>query len=343
MCIVALLTAVALLHCAVAIFIQNSRQYSLVNPWILALFYAAKRPVQALLWAEGLLLAGDFLSRFYQFPFFGDFLILKKVSVSVSFVWFLFRCKRSYERLAIELNAKKEIDLDPMLFSALSKCTTVIISSFSVLIMLHVAGIPLESLMVFGGAVSIAVGFAGTNVIANFFGGLMVYVNRPFKVGDWVKSPDKEIEGHVEEIGWYSTRIRTFERQILYVPNSIFTQIVLQNPSQMYNRRIRQTVGLRYQDLDKIEIIVQEIEAMLKNHPEIDQEQYLMVHWIAFGKYSLDIDVYAFTRATDWKSYRSVQQDVFIQVMRIILNHGADVAFPVKDVYRIDGKIEQSK
>jgi MscS family membrane protein len=341
MCIVALLTAVVLLHCAVAIFIQNSRQYSLVNPWILALFYAAKRPVQALLWAEGLLLAGDFLSRFYQFPFFGDFLILKKVSVSVSFVWFLFRSKRAYQRLAVELDQKKEIVLDPMLFSALSKLATVVIVLFSVVTVLHVVGIPLESLMVFGGAVSIAVGFAGTNVIANFFGGLMVYVNRPFKVGDWIRSPDKEIEGHVEEIGWYSTRIRTFERQILYVPNSIFTQIVLQNPSQMYNRRIRQTIGLRYQDLDKVEVVVKDIETMLKNHPEIDQQQQLMVHWVAFGKYSLDIDLYAFTRATDWSLYRSVQQDVFLQSMKIILDHGADVAFPVKDVYRIDGKIEQ--
>ena len=339
-CIITLLIAVVLLHLGVAFFIQNAKQYSLVNRWMLALLYAAKLPAQVALWLGGLFISYDVVSKLYDLPSLGDFLFLKKIMVTIPFVWFLFRCKNSYERLALELHKRKEITLDPMLFSVLSKFSTVIIVLFSVLTLLHIVGIPLESLMIFGGAVSIAVGFAGTNVIANFFGGLMVYINRPFKVGDWIKSPDKEIEGHVEEIGWYSTRIRTFERQILYVPNSIFTQIVLQNPSQMYNRRINQKIGLRYQDVDKVEIIVRDIETMLKNHPEIDQEQYLMVHWVAFGKYSLDIDLYTFTRATEWKKYRSIQQDVFVKVMKIILDHGADVAFPIKDVRYQDGRIE---
>jgi MscS family membrane protein len=337
MYITAILCGVFVSHYAIAFFIRKVKRYSLANRWVLALLYAAKVPVQVALWLGGLFISYDILSKLYELPSVDGLLVVQKLIVTVPFVWFLFRLKSSYERLVLELHKRKEFEFDQTLFSVISKLSTVIIVLFSVVTLLHVVGIPLQSLMIFGGAVSIAVGFAGTNVIANFFGGLMVYINRPFRVGDWIKSPDKEVEGTVEEIGWYSTRIRTFERQILHVPNSLFTQMVLKNPSQMYNRRIRPTIGLRYKDFDKIELIVKDIESMLKNHPDIDQDQHLMVHWVAFGVYSLDIDVYAFAKTTNWKIYRAVQQDVFVKIMEIILKHKADVAFPTSVRVKEDG------
>ena len=118
----------------------------------------------------------------------------------------------------------------------------------------------------------------------------------------------------------------------MYVP-TLFTQIILTNPSQMYNRRIHPKVGVRYQDADKVKAITQDIEAMLRGHEEIDQEQYIMVHWIEFGPYSLDIDVYAFTKTTDWKIYRAIQQDVFLKIVDIVKKNGADIAFPTQELY----------
>lgn len=66
----------------------------------------------------------------------------------------------------------------------------------------------------------------------------MIYFDRPFKVGDWIRSPDRQIEGTVERIGWRMTIIRTFDKRPLYVPNSVFSSIVVENPSRMLNRRI---------------------------------------------------------------------------------------------------------
>lgn len=336
--IAALFCGVLASHHLVALFIKKAKQHSLVNRWILALLFAVKLPAQVALWLGSIFISYDLLGQMYELPSLGSFLVVQKLIATIPFLWFLFRLRSSYERLAIELHKRKEVSVDPTLLSVVSKLSTIIIVLFSAITILHIAGIPLQSLMIFGGAVSIAVGLAAQNVIANFFGGMMVYINRPFRVGDWIKSPDKDIEGVVEAIGWYSTRIRTFERKILYVPNSLFTQIVLTNPSRMYNRRIRPTIGLRYEDADKVNLVANDIETMLKNHPDIDQEQHIMVHWIAFGEYSLDIDVYTFTKTTDWKAYRAVQQDVFLKIMDIVKKHGAEIAFPTRISLRQDLK-----
>ena len=106
-------------------------------------------------------------------------------------------------------------------------------------------------MLTFGGVGGLIVGLAAKDLLSNFFGGMMIYFDRPFKVGDWIRSPDRQIEGTVERIGWRMTIIRTFDKRPLYVPNSVFSSIVVENPSRMLNRRINETFGLRYQDADK--------------------------------------------------------------------------------------------
>ena len=98
----------------------------------------------------------------------------------------------------------------------------------------------------------------------------MIYLDRPFSVGDWVRSPEKEIEGTVEDIGWRLTRIRTFDKRPLYIPNSVFANISVENPSRMTNRRIYETLGIRYSDINSMSQIVSQVKAMLKAHDSID-------------------------------------------------------------------------
>ncbi len=156
----------------------------------------------------------------------------------------------------------------------------------------------------------------------------MIFAHRPFRVGDWISSPDKKVEGIVEEIGWHATKIRTLERRPLHVPNSIFTHIVIMNSSLMYNRHIKQIVGLRYQDVDKIDRITHDIERMLRSHADIDQDQSVMADWVEFGSHALHIEVYAFTKTTNRALFRKVQQDVCIKIVRIVEKYGAEIAIP---------------
>lgn len=194
-------------------------------------------------------------------------------------------------------------------------------------------GMSLSGLLTFGGIGGIAVGMAGKDILSNFFSGIMLYFDRPFSIGDWVRSPDRNIEGTVAEIGWRMTKITTFDHRPLYVPNSVFSSISVENPGRMSNRRINTVVGLRYEDASKVGMIVNAIRQMLQTHADIDQQQTLLVYFNGFGDSSLNIMVYCFTRTTVWEEWLAVQQQVYLNIIDIVQSHGADFAFPSQTLY----------
>ena len=198
------------------------------------------------------------------------------------------------------------------------------------LMVLQSLGVSVSGLLAFGGIGGIAVGFAARDLLANFLGGLSIYLDRPFTVGDWIRSPDREIEGTVEDIGWRMTRIRTFDQRPLYIPNSIFASVAVENPSRMNNRRIYETVGIRYDDVAVMGNIVANVKAMLESHEAIDLNRTLMVNFVSCGPSSLDFFIYTFTKTTDWATFHGIKQDILLRVLAIIADEGAEVAFPTR-------------
>jgi MscS family membrane protein len=201
-------------------------------------------------------------------------------------------------------------------------------------------GLSISGLLAFGGIGGIAVGFAAKDLLANFFGGMGIYLDRPFTIGDWIRSPDQEVEGTVEDIGWRVTRIRTFDQRPLYVPNSVFSQISIQNPSRMFNRRIHETIGLRYEDASKMDKVVADVRAMLEQHEDIDLQRTLIVNFVSFGASSLDFFVYTFTKTTDWVAFHAIKQDVMLKILEIVDANGADVAFPTRTLQIESSSVE---
>ena len=127
-----------------------------------------------------------------------------------------------------------------------------------------------------------------------------------------------------------TTDIRTFDKRLLTVPNGFFSSSSIINASRMTNRRVLQTIGIQRTRSEVIDKITQAIRVMLQNHPGIDQSQTLMVHFVSFATSSLDINIYAFTKTKDWKTYRNVQQDVFLKSIQLIEQHGGALAFPTR-------------
>ena len=169
--------------------------------------------------------------------------------------------------------------------------------------------------------------------MANFFGALMIYLDKPFSVGDWVRSPDQEIEGTIEDIGWRRTVIRTFDKRPLYVPNSVFNTISVENPSRMANRRIYETLGIRYDDISVMSTIVDSVKSMLTEHEAIDNSQTMIVNFDAFGPSSIDFFIYTFTKTTDWILFHEIKQDVLLKIAEIIEQAGAEIAFPTQTLH----------
>jgi MscS family membrane protein len=226
--------------------------------------------------------------------------------------------------------------MDPTTLIALAKLLRLSVVISSALVALPTLGIEIGALLAFGGVGGIAVGFAAQDLLSNFFGGLMIYLDRPFAIGDWVRSPDREIEGTVESIGWRLTVIRTFDKRPLYVPNSVFTKLALENPSRMTNRRIRETIGIRYQDSERMEGIIDSVKAMLTTHEDIDAEQTLIVNFNAYNSSSLDFFIYCFTKTTNWIRFHEVKQDVLLKIVEIVHTNGADFAFPTTTLDGLD-------
>ncbi|KLO03689.1 mechanosensitive ion channel protein MscS, partial [Morganella morganii] len=194
-------------------------------------------------------------------------------------------------------------------------------------------GMSLSGLMAFGGIGGIAIGMAGKDILSNFFSGIMLYFDRPFNIGDWVSSPDRNIEGTVVEIGWRITKIVTFDHRPLYIPNSLFSSISVENPGRMTNRRIKTEIGLRYEDADKVSAIVDDIRTMLKQDENIDTGQTLLVYFDAFADSSLNIMVYCFTKTTVWAEWLDAQQAVYLKIIEIVKRHNADFAYPSQTLY----------
>ncbi len=201
------------------------------------------------------------------------------------------------------------------------------------IVALMILGVDLTKLTLFASALGIGVGLAARDLLSCFFGGLMIYLDRPFAVGDWIRLPDRDIEGTVEKIGVRLTRIRTFDQRPLYVPNSIFSSTAVENPQRMWNRRIFETIGIRYEDISKMAVILQDVEQMLRAHSEIDTARTMMVNFTTFGSSSLDFFIYTFTKTTNWEHYHKVKQDVLLRVTEIIKAHGAQIAFPTSTVH----------
>ena len=137
----------------------------------------------------------------------------------------------------------------------------------------------------------------------------------------------------MEEIGWRLTMIRTFDKRPLYVPNSVFTSISVENPSRMENRRIYETIGIRYDDIAKMDVIIKDVRQMLSQHPEIDPGKTLIVNFNAFAQSSLDFFVYTFTRTTDWVRFHEIKQEILLKIAQIIASHGAEIAFPTSTIH----------
>jgi len=203
------------------------------------------------------------------------------------------------------------------------------------LVILGLLDVPLSGLLTFGGVGGIAIALSAKDLLANFAGGMMIYMNRHFSVGDWIYSPDRDLQGTVEDIGWRLTRIRSFGKRPIYVPNAIFNNVIIVNASKMTNRRIKQTMGLRYDDADKIELILADIRKMLGKHKDIDQKTTTLVNLIdqgAFGPSEISFMIYTFANTIDWAEFQKIQDNVMLKVYAIITKHGAQIAFPTRTV-----------
>ena len=218
-----------------------------------------------------------------------------------------------------------------MAISFLGRIYTILILVIGAGALMITFGVPATALAALGGGAGVGLAFGTQNISQNFFSGFMLFFNRPFKQGDWIST--NGMEGTVENIGWYHTRLRTFDRRPMYIPNAVFATNSIVNPGQMYNRRILANIGLRYEDIPAMDTITKQVRELLKNHSAIDNDQIILVHFNSWESSSLNLQVYCFTKTTNWQDYLDIQQEVFLEIAKIVKSNNADFAFDCTTLY----------
>ena len=177
----------------------------------------------------------------------------------------------------------------------------------------------------------LAVALAAKDTIANFFGSIMIFVDRPFSIGDWVKIED--VEGKVEEVGFRSTRIRTLADSVVTVPNARCMEAKIDNFGVRRYRRLQATLSLTYDtSFERLQAFVEGVRAIVAANDKTEKDK-AEVHFAAFGASSLDVTLHCYLEAKTWTEELRGRHDLFLEILRLADALGVRFAFPTRTVH----------
>ena len=303
---------------------QTSKTSNRLDDYLLD---AASKPIKVLIWFGWLYFSIQAFKG--QIHILSDAIEYVGLTPVLIITWGLIRLVSGVETYMLE--GDSNVDKDSVrLFSRLIKILIIVAIALGIA---QYLGFSISSILTFGGVGGIVIGFAAKDMLSNVFGGLMIQMDKPFSTGDWIRTADKGIEGTVEKIGWRMTRIRTFSKNPVYIPNSIFATIPIETPSRMTNRRIHEVVGIRYDDIAQMPVIIEEIESLLHDHEHIDHDEPCRVYFDVFNASSIDFVIYAFSTITKSTEFKKIKGRLLLDVAEIIANHGAEIAYPTQTLH----------
>ncbi len=246
-------------------------------------------------------------------------------------MWFGARLTDNWTAIWAKRASATEGTFDDQLVPVVRTLLRLLIVILGLLLILQNLGYQVGTLVAGLGIGGAAIALASKDTIANLFGSIVIFVDRPFQVGDWVEIGAQE--GTVEEVGLRVTRIRTFANSLITVPNSALTTTSINNWSKMQKRRIKLTLGVTYDATpEQLEQAVAALRDVLEGDARVSQD-FMLINFTNFGASSLEIFVYAFTLTTRWDEYMQVRQDLLLEFMRRFQALGLSFAFPSQSVY----------
>lgn len=172
---------------------------------------------------------------------------------------------------------------------------------------------------------------AAKDTIANIFGSLTVLVDRPFHIGDWVVIDDAE--GTVEDVGFRSTRIRTFYDSVITIPNSLLLTAKVDNMGSRTYRRIKEHLSITYQTSpEKVEAFCEEIRNIISTH-SATRKDYFLVNFTGFKDSHLEIMLYCFVKVPNWQAELDAKQDILLLIAKKAEEMGIEFAYPTQTLF----------
>jgi MscS family membrane protein len=314
---------VALLHYFLCRLLKHiSQKEEFQKGWRLILVDSSRGPAFILLWSMGGLFLLEYATTSVMGLSLGIISISRNIIADVIGCWTILRFIKSFANYTVEVR----LNYDKNTISSVTKlCNIITISVFALLIMNNL-GISINGILAFGGMSGIAVGFSAKDMLASFFGTAMIYMDGPFKIGEYISSPDKDIEGVVENIEWRQTTIRTPSRTVIYVPNSVFTNIIIENHYRTSNRNLYEIITVDCTDLKKLNKIAEDIHEVLNKEPQIDKKQPVVVCFHKFDSYKTELLISFCTFYCNNKDFYLLRQNIMTSINEVTNAHQVNIA-----------------
>lgn len=226
--------------------------------------------------------------------------------------------------------------IDDVLVPLLVRSMKILVIVAAIVFTASALDVPLTPLLASITVVSVAFSFAAKDTVENFFGSIAVLFDRPFDIGDWVVVDSTE--GIVEEVGFRSTRVRTFYNSLVTIPNANLVRAVVDNYGRRRYRRWKTTLGVQYDTSPETLVEFTEgIRELVRLHP-YTRKDYYEVYCNEFGASSLDILLYVFFDVPDWNTELRERERLFLDVVRLADQLGVQFAFPTTTVHVFEGE-----
>ena len=257
-----------------------------------------------------------------------------EVGVAIGVSWALLRLVDVAALAMGRLSEKTESRLDDQLVPLLRKTLKVVVVITVFVMVVQNLGYSVTSILASLGVGGLALALAAKDTVANLFGSIVVFTDRPFQVGDWVEFAG--IEGTVEEVGFRTTRVRRFDKSLVVVPNQTFSVTPITNHSERPLRRMALNVGVTYETkASQMRVLLDDLRTLVQEHEGLDSG-FSFVHFDQLAGSSLNIRVYCFSKSTAWLQFLTVQEELLLSIMELVEKHGLEMAFPTQTVYLRD-------
>lgn len=272
-----------------------------------------------------------------------------KVVLAYSFLLFVWQFLDVFEKLIVfnlqksRGEAKQDDSITKQLLPYSKKILKVLVAIVCILLLLQNSGFNVTSLLASLGIGGVAVALAAKETLSNFFGGFSVIVDKPFSVGDWIVC--NEVEGTVEDIGFRSTKVKTFYDSLLTIPNSVISDSIIDNLGKRQARRTRFLLDITYDSPpETIEAFVEGIKNIIESNP-CTRKDYYQCYFSGYGPHSLQILVNFFLKVKNWDEELLQKQNIFLEILRLAKELELDFAFPTQtlDVPSLPGQEKKIK
>jgi MscS family membrane protein len=233
-----------------------------------------------------------------------------------------------FSKLAEKTESTLDDQLVPLLRKTLKAFVVILGTLFVLKEGLEVDIVPFLTGLSIGG---LAFALAAQDTIKNFFGSIMIFIDKPFQVGDWITSGD--VDGTVEEVGFRSTRVRTFRNSVMYIPNGKIADATIDNHGLRQYRRFYTTLTVTYDTPpDLVEAFVQGLRKIVENHPDTRKDAF-NVYFNNLSAYSQDIMFYIFFQVATWQEELRCRHEILVQIAKLANSLGVRFAFPTQTLH----------